>query len=310
MASCSGPSPSRRLCAREHVHCLPLVVVDHLDPAPPPAASSPTQAAARPRAYSANRAFMAFSFFSSCPRALLVPVHHCSSAAPLSCLPRAHVRAHRSAAPATRPRRRQRGTSSSRLFKATRAPPFLSIGLPSLPAPSPISQLSRRTSPRCPSPPWPPSGSAQIRVPQAPPLLLPPPIEHHHSGDHPHALFPSPEPLRPRIPSPPEAPSAVVLAALNPALLEVRSTLERVGLVALSTWVGQAPPMVAGVTGDRRRGGRPRLCLGARQEEEGGARRREMDKADPTSQGLVCRDILIDWFLNFVGLHLFNHNSK
>ena len=42
---CSGPSPSRRLRARERVQQIALVVAHSLDPSPPPSACSPTLAA-------------------------------------------------------------------------------------------------------------------------------------------------------------------------------------------------------------------------------------------------------------------------
>ena len=96
-------------------------------------------------------------------------------------------------------------------------------------------------------------GPPKLERTRAPPSLLPPLVDRDHSGDHPHALFLSPEPLWPRVPSPPEAPSTGVLAARNPALLEVRSVLERVGLVALSMWVGRAPSTVAGSASARHR---------------------------------------------------------
>ena len=54
---CFGPSSSRRLRARERVQQLACIVAVPLDPSPPPAASSPTLAAERPREHSAPTCF-------------------------------------------------------------------------------------------------------------------------------------------------------------------------------------------------------------------------------------------------------------
>ncbi|KAM3349131.1 hypothetical protein ACQJBY_022332 [Aegilops geniculata] len=323
MASCSGHSPSRRLRAREPVQQLACVVAILLEPSPPPSPSAPPSAlVAVPHGKPvADRALIVPwllppLFPELCSSLCTAVLLHLSLAFPE--LMRVHTRPRRRShvrgnASAARPRPGYLRPPEPLLYSASASPhsqlPPQSVSRAGGPLPAAHRRHGRRRA------------LLKSEQPRAPPLLLPPPVEHHHSSDHPHALFPSPEPLWPRVPSPPEAPSAGVLAALNPALLEVRSVLERVGLVALSTWVGRAPPTVARVAGDCRRGGRPRLCLSARRAEYVfPARKRnfvrfQLKMRFPvlkayclkyvfcfSAQGLVCRDIFIDWSLNFVGL--------
>ncbi|KAM3372828.1 hypothetical protein ACQJBY_019626 [Aegilops geniculata] len=111
------------------------------------------------------------------------------------------------------------------------------------------------------------------------PSSLPPPFHHQRS-----TLSPAHLPFSQFIggltmastPTPPEPPSAAAHTTAVPELLGHRATLERVGLVALSTWVGRLSPETAGSSGYRRRASPlPRLCAG------NGERRRPQARLAP-----------------------------
>nr|XP_040247744.1 uncharacterized protein LOC120966125 [Aegilops tauschii subsp. strangulata] len=115
------------------------------------------------------------------------------------------------------------------------------------------------------------------------PSSLPPPFHHQRS-----TLSPAHLPFSQFVggstmastPTPAEPPSAVAHTTAVSELPGDRATLERVGLVALSTWVGRASPETAGSSGYRRRAPPlPRLRAG-----NGGRRRPQARLAPPSAR--------------------------
>ena len=90
-----------------------------------------------------------------------------------------------------------------------------------------------------------------------PPSLIPSPENSARPPDPPHLLAPHRSTLQPRSPTSPEAISARVNRLVALILLGVRVLAEWIHLVLLSSSVGRAPRMVAGIAGEPRRGELP-----------------------------------------------------
>jgi hypothetical protein len=175
---------------------------------------------------------------------------------------------------------------SPRLYKAVPSAPVLTSLPTSLPGPCPASQTSSRSSPFSGSSPWPPSPPAKISSSRAPPSLLPPPVDPHHSGEPPRSLAPSsspPEyPARPR----PSSVAAVAGVPLGPGLSGERVPTRRVRRVPLISPVGRTPPMVAGAAGEPRRGRPDLLFCGRRRAGEEEEREEREKGVGPARQRL------------------------
>ena len=158
MASCSGPSPSRRLRALEHVSPFYRVVAVLLEPSPPPSAPPSALVAARPRAHcgrpSINGAAASSSSAPSAPLALCTSVARPHS--PSSCSRARPCSLSLARALAELERRHSATASLVQLYIAVPESSRAHQLLPSLHCSSPAHPFDSRASHRLGWPPWPP----------------------------------------------------------------------------------------------------------------------------------------------------------